>query len=76
MQYEIDRVRMGGDSVSLADMVKAGITQLDNENGFFMMTEGGKIDWSCHANDAMTSIMTRLPSPTPCRLRWTLHRRI
>ena len=28
---------------------------LDNEEeGFFLMTEGGKIDWSCHANDAKT----------------------
>lgn len=29
---------------------------LNNENGFFMMCEGGKIDWSGHANDAATSI--------------------
>lgn len=59
MQYEIDRVRMaaeGTDSLSLSEMVKAGIANLDNENGFFLMTEGGKVDWSCHANDAMTSI--------------------
>ena len=39
-------------------MVQAGINVLDNDDeGFFLMTEGGKIDWSCHANDAMTSIM-------------------
>ena len=44
--------------IRMADMVKAGITVLDNEEeGFFLMTEGGKIDWSCHANDAKTSIM-------------------
>ena len=24
---------------------------LDNDTGFFMMCEGGKIDWACHAND-------------------------
>ena len=29
---------------------------LDNENGFFMMVEGGKIDWACHANDAASTI--------------------
>ena len=61
MQYEIDRIRMeaeGADSLSLAEMVQAGINVLDNDDeGFFLMTEGGKIDWSCHANDAMTSIM-------------------
>ena len=24
--------------------------------GFFLMTESGKIDWACHANDAAASI--------------------
>ncbi len=60
MTYEIDRVRMeseGADVLSLADFVTAGINVLDNDNGFFMMCEGGKIDWSCHANDAATSIL-------------------
>ena len=60
MQYEIDRLRLeaqGTDSLALSEIVKAAIANLDNENGFFLMTEGGKIDWSCHANDAMTSIM-------------------
>ncbi len=59
MQYEIDRLYKeanGEDSVSLAEMVKAAVSSLDNENGFFLMTEGGKIDWTCHANDAITSI--------------------
>ena len=28
----------------------------DSENGFFMMCEGGKIDWACHANDAGATI--------------------
>ena len=59
IHYEIDRKRLeaeGQDLLSLADFVQAGINVLDNENGFFMMCEGGKIDWSCHANDAATSI--------------------
>jgi alkaline phosphatase len=25
---------------------------MDGDNGFFLMCEGGKIDWACHANDA------------------------
>jgi len=57
--YEIDRVRRaaaGEDVLSLADFVTAGTKVLDNDNGFFMMCEGGKIDWSCHANDAATTI--------------------
>jgi alkaline phosphatase len=44
------------DSMALADFVSAGIKVLDNDNGFFMMCEGGKIDWSCHANDAATTV--------------------
>ena len=59
MNYEIDRIRKeeaGEDILSLADFVAAGINVLDNENGFFMMCEGGKVDWSGHANDAATSI--------------------
>ncbi|MDR2513699.1 MAG: alkaline phosphatase [Christensenellaceae bacterium] len=42
--------------VSLAEFVGKGIELLDNENGFFLMCESGKIDWSCHANDAFTAI--------------------
>ncbi|MDO5376692.1 MAG: alkaline phosphatase [Clostridia bacterium] len=59
LNYEIDRERKeaeGEDILSLADYVKAGISVLDGEDGFFMMCEGGKIDWSGHANDAATSI--------------------
>ncbi len=59
IHYEIDRERLtaeGEEILSLADFVEAGIRVLDNENGFFMMCEGGKIDWSGHANDAATSI--------------------
>lgn len=53
MAYEIDRT---DDMWSLADYVKKGIEVLDGDKGFFMMTEGGKIDWACHANDAATTI--------------------
>ena len=53
MAYELDRTE---DMWSLADYVEKGIEVLDNEKGFFMMCEGGKIDWACHANDAASSI--------------------
>ena len=52
MEYEIDR----STAPTLADFTKKGIELLDNPNGFFMMVEGGKIDWACHANDAATTI--------------------
>lgn len=50
--YEIDRPE---DHISLAEFTEKGIELLDNENGFFMMVEGGKIDWACHANDAVSA---------------------
>lgn len=53
ISYEIDA---GENEWKLADYVKKGIENLYNDKGFFMMVEGGKIDWACHANDAATSI--------------------
>jgi alkaline phosphatase len=47
---------MEGDDVTLAEFTAKGIELLDNPDGFFMMVEGGKIDWACHANDAAASI--------------------
>jgi len=61
LYYEIDRVRAADDDshMSLAEFTQKGIELLahrSNRKGFFMMVEGGKIDWACHANDARTSI--------------------
>lgn len=49
LDYEIDRAE---DVWALSDYVSKGIELMDGENGFFLMCEGGKIDWACHANDA------------------------
>ncbi len=53
MPYEMDRK---ADDLSLADYTRKGIQLLDNKKGFFMMVEGGKIDWAGHANDARANI--------------------
>ena len=54
MAYEIDRT---DDMWALSDYVSKGIEVLSqDEDGFFMMCEGGKIDWACHANDAASTI--------------------
>ncbi|WP_243115107.1 alkaline phosphatase [Natranaerovirga pectinivora] len=53
LPYEVDR-KQG--ELALADFVRKGIDVLDNPKGFFMMVEGGKIDWANHANDAVASI--------------------
>ena len=53
MPYVIDRNEKSG--LSLADYTRLGIkhiyTGAGKTKGFFMMVEGGKIDWSCHSND-------------------------
>ena len=45
-----------GSQPTLAEMVKKGIEMLDCEKGFFMMAEGGRIDWAGHSNDAATNL--------------------
>lgn len=52
--YAIDRKK--GD-LSLAEITRAGINFLskDLSKGFFLMVEGGKIDWAGHSNDAATN---------------------
>lgn len=57
MSYDNDR-REG--EWALRDYVRKGIEVLDNKTGFFMMVEGGKVDWACHANDARSSIADTL----------------
>jgi len=69
MPYAIDRPAT---NLSLAEMTDVAIGSLKNntdhkkesfhkrggsrDEGFFLMVEGGKIDWACHANDAMAAI--------------------
>ena len=43
-------------NLSLADFTAKGIRVLTNQRGYFMMVEGGKIDWACHMNDAATTV--------------------
>ncbi|WP_455759285.1 alkaline phosphatase [Phocaeicola coprocola] len=52
--YAIDRTK---DDLTLADITRSAINFLskDLSKGFFLMIEGGKIDWACHSNDAATA---------------------
>jgi alkaline phosphatase len=44
-------------SPSLAEMTQTAIAILSQDpEGFFLMVEGGQIDWACHLNDAATAI--------------------
>ena len=64
MPYAIDKPDT---NLSLAEMTDVAISVLSakdcgrwhhckRDNGFFLMVEGGKIDWACHANDAKAAI--------------------
>jgi len=56
MPYAIDRPAT---NLSLAEMTDVAATTLykqAKDKGFFMMVEGGKIDWACHANDAVAAM--------------------
>ncbi|MFO8033060.1 MAG: alkaline phosphatase [Desulfohalobiaceae bacterium] len=57
LPYAMDMRRQ---DISLAEFTDKGIELLDNRQGFFLMVEGGKIDWACHANDGVCSIHNTL----------------
>lgn len=45
------------DDLKLKEIVTAAIDHLYCKNGFFIMAEGGKIDWAAHSNDPKSDIM-------------------
>ena len=53
LPYAIDRK---SDDLTLAQITESAIDFLTKgkNKGFFLMVEGGKIDWACHGNDAAT----------------------
>ncbi|MGN0002286.1 MAG: alkaline phosphatase [Sphingobacterium composti] len=55
LKYAIDQ---NANDMSLEDITRGAIKKLSHNNnkGFFLMVEGGKIDWSSHANDGATTL--------------------
>lgn len=55
LPYDLDR---NPDSIpSLQEMTEKALSLLSqNQNGFFLMVEGSKVDWTAHANDAVGCI--------------------
>lgn len=55
--WTLDRPLFGADQPTLADFVRESSRLLEgNRDGFFLMAEGGRVDWACHANDARSAI--------------------
>ena len=60
--YDIDRANtvandpaQADNHLTLAQFTSRAISLLEKGKGFFLMVEGGKVDWACHANDARTT---------------------
>ncbi len=55
LPYAIDRK---ADDLTLTQITESAIKFLEKgaKKGFFLMVEGGKIDWACHNNDAGTML--------------------
>lgn len=53
MPYAMDRTSK---DLSLPELLAKAVEMLDNPQGFFIMTEAGKVDWALHANDAAAAI--------------------
>lgn len=59
LAYEMDRDK--SKEPSLAEMTQKAIDTLSkNENGFFLLVEGSKVDWASHANDPIGVISDTL----------------
>lgn len=51
LRYAIDQDKR---DIPLEDFVEKAIELLENDKGFFVMCEEGKIDWAAHENDGRT----------------------
>lgn len=67
MAYDIDRDP--AKEPSLAEMTRIAIEKLStNEQGFFLMVEGSKVDWAAHANDPVGAITDFLAFDKACEV--------
>lgn len=65
MPYEMERTP--AITPSLAEMTQKALELLaQNQNGFFLMVEGSKVDWAAHDNDAKAAIIDFLAFDEAC----------
>ena len=70
LPYAIDRQE--GD-LSLPQIVELAIAQLSQHDRFFMMAEGGKIDYACHGNDGGTVLREVVDFDNAIRLAYDFY---
>ena len=68
--YAIDRKE--GD-MQLSQIVEVAIEQLSRHENFFMMVEGGKIDYACHGRDGATAILETIDMDNALRLAYEFY---
>lgn len=74
LPYAIDRKE--GD-LTLAQITESAIDFLtkDNKKGFFLMLEGGKIDWACHSNDPATVVKEVIDMDNAIRVAYEFYKK-
>lgn len=74
LPYTIDRNE--GD-MTLAQITESAIDFLsrDNKKGFFLMVEGGKIDWACHSNDPATMVKEVIDMDNAVRVAYEFYKK-
>ena len=74
MPYDIDRDP--AKEPALEEMTRIAIEKLStNEQGFFLMVEGSKVDWAAHANDPVGTITDFLAFDKACAVALDFARR-
>ncbi|MDR0348750.1 MAG: alkaline phosphatase [Tannerella sp.] len=67
MSYDLDRDP--AKEPAIEEMTQIAIGKLaENENGFFLMVEGSKVDWAAHANDPAGMITDFLAFDRACKV--------
>lgn len=74
LPYAIDR---NEDDMTLAQITESAIDFLsrDNKKGFFLMVEGGKIDWACHSNDPATMVKEVIDMDNAVRVAYEFYKK-
>lgn len=74
LKYAMDR---SGKDLSLPDLTKACLNNFQEtaKKGFFMMVEGGKIDWAAHANDGGAVVKETIDFDQCIRLAYEFYKK-